>query len=251
MLVHNFVTRCCKTNNEISKRRQLGLDAEFCRLATRLEMSGYHTFCGLVAGIYTIKNQMSQTTSRRAFQCLPYNYWRQATRNPHKEITITKRRRNTYREWSRYVDPEKQVIWLISFSESNLCHQKTMNAVLVCYATRKLWMQLSESNLRHHKKREDYAILWPDSEICCDVDSVYLLRGSKVLSYKQTCKTVSPWYRVLLITNHIQNEQKNEQKSHVITLCCLSLSCSWSQTQDSSRREQETTVHTRSEKPPH
>lgn len=40
VLAHNFVTRCCKTNNEIWKRRQVWLDAELRRLATQSEMSG-------------------------------------------------------------------------------------------------------------------------------------------------------------------------------------------------------------------
>jgi len=40
-LAHNFVTRCCKNNNEIWKRRQVRLDAELRRLTTQLsEMSG-------------------------------------------------------------------------------------------------------------------------------------------------------------------------------------------------------------------
>jgi len=35
-LAHNFVTRCCKNNNEIWKRRQVRLDAELRRLTTQL-----------------------------------------------------------------------------------------------------------------------------------------------------------------------------------------------------------------------
>jgi len=44
---------------------------------------------------------------------------------------------------------------------------------------------------------------------------VYLLRGSKCCLCKQTCRPASSRYSVL-ITNHIPNEQKEEQKSSVI-----------------------------------
>jgi len=64
-------------------------------------------------------------------------------------------------------------------------------------------------------RNENFDCTGPDSEIYCEVRSVYLLRGSKCCLCKQTCRPTSSRYSIL-ITNHIPNEQKEDQKSSVI-----------------------------------